>query len=779
MVKDMLLCCVEQEPGDGSFVHLKFLMDGHLAVAQLFASSDSSMVSRHLDAAQKVLDSICAVAGDGEKSLRKKTELRFQCFLACSQILYEAGGELKIGAYGFAKQAKDLVPSVSGVDLGTFCYNCAVREHRAKQLDSCIGWVQLSVDSLDRFQNDKALCRSLRLLVACLLDSRQVEQAKKTAMLAMDLDGGSALTLAMLCRVHLAASDESQGLENALSRLLQASDLTLTSGVDLCQELRNKGSLNLSAWALRQLADRFAHDPSLGILCLEQLRLAIQMDEASASSMMTAFASRHHAGTSRLSPSVCAEMVRICFDMGVKHRADVAIATGWIGLAVSMASSSSLEADGRAQLHRLLATIYLEANEFAPALTNAKSAVQLCPTTAAGHYLLARCMMNKDTKATSESLAHLAACKDFSPNMMFNLASLAQSQGLTAVMIDALERFIRSADVSTCSVEHLVAASRALIRAVGTINDSNEAARMVTAIFAKCKEAGGWNVMYPDARSLEGEWAATAIYNLAGAALTNKCLGVASSLFDIASVVCSFQTATAPLVLPSRRLALTCFLDVAASCTAEQLEHASAHLKALRLAGTVDKDELLLLEFRVALLDPNISAGDVVMVVSRYGSLSSSPFLFERMASACLQHKVKGLAEAAMQALMLAFRLHTASRPLNVERASTVVRNLVNLSILVGADSMQFSQFREMADLVKTEASWPMADRQYLAIEIWNLGARDWRRGKLQSAETWCSLAMGLAKVCGHTWQSSAEMKAGYNQLLATIASGAVDQELR
>jgi tetratricopeptide (TPR) repeat protein len=776
MVKHIALRFIETSAGDSSYLHVKFLMDAHLSVAQLFGGD--SHVKSHLQLAQNALDAICSMAGDGERWARKTSELRFQYHLACSQILFDGGGE-KGEAFEAAKMAKEMLPSLAenGADLGLFCYNCGVREHKAKHMESSIGWIQLSVDSFDRVQNVQNLCRSLRLLAATQLDCRQLDAATKSALLAMELDRNSALSLAMLCRIH-AAADDTTALETGLSRLVQAADLTLSAGTDLCQELRTKGALNLCAWTLRQLADRFPNDPSLGLLCVEQLHLAIQSDPTSESALalMNSFASSHHSGTVRLSAPVCAEMVRICFDLGVKSRPRPNVASSWIGFAVSLASSSSMESEGRAQLYRLLASIHLDASELVPALTSAKSAVQLCPLVAAGHYLLARCRMQKDPSETAASLAQLAACKDYSPNMMFNLASLAQSVGLTSVMIDALERFVSSVDMSPANHRDFVAASRALVRALSSSSDYSQAARIITVIFSKCKEAGGWNVVYPDLpQHLEGEWAAKAIYNLAGSALTAKNLSYASVLFDMASVVCAFQSETVPLVLPSRRLALTCFLDAATACSPEQIEHANAHLKALRLSGTMDKDELLLLEFRTSLLDPAVSVSDVAVYVSRYSAMSTSPFLFERMASACVQQKSKGLAEPAIHALAVSFRLHAAARPLNTERAATVVRNLVSLSILTGSDLLQVSQFRDIVELVKAEPSWPILDRQYLAIEIWNLGAREWRRSKLQVAESWCSLAMGLSKYCGHNWPSMLEMKTAYNQLLVTLASGAID----
>lgn len=488
MAKAIALRCIEQSAGESNFLHLKFVMEAHLSVAQLFGSG--SMALQHLESAQSSLEALCCLAGDGERWIRKKSELRFQCFLACSQILYNAGGDHKTTALVFAKRAKELLSAIpeNSADLGLLCYNCGVREHKGKQLENCIAWVQLSVDSFDRVQNVQNLCRSLRLLAASLMDNRQLDQAKKAVQLALELDHGTAHTLAMMCRIHVVA-DEIPMLEAALGRLLQAPDLTLTAAVDLCQDLRTKGSLNLCGWAMRQLAERFSHDPSLGLLFVEQLRLAVQTDLESALLLMNSFATKHHAGEVRLSAPVCSEMVRICFDIGVKHRESAA---AWIGLAASLAGSSSLENDGRAQLHRLLASIHLEANEMMPALSNARNAVQLCPHAASGHYLLTRCLMFKDAKETSASLAQLSSCKDFTPGMMFNLASIAQSLGLSLVMIEALERFISVADVGTPGGQRdFVTASRALVRALGSLSppgDFSEAARVVATIFSKCKE---------------------------------------------------------------------------------------------------------------------------------------------------------------------------------------------------------------------------------------------------------------------------------------------------
>jgi hypothetical protein len=118
--------------------------------------------------------------------------------------------------------------------------------------------------------------------------------------------------------------------------------------------------------------------------------------------------------------------------------------------------------------------------------------------------------------------------------------------------------------------------------------------------YARCQEAGGWNAVYPDTPgNREGEWCAKALYNIAGSALLHKHMGFAASLFDVAAIVCGFQAATRELVWNARRLAVSCFLEAATACTAEQLERAQEHLSALRVSGSLDKDELLLLEFKV------------------------------------------------------------------------------------------------------------------------------------------------------------------------------------
>jgi hypothetical protein len=556
--------------------------------------------------------------------------------------------------------------------------------------------------------------------------------------------------------------------------LQQAPDLTLAAGVDLCQELRSRREHVLATWALRQLGDRFAHDAALGTVRVEQLRLAVAAEgtDDGARALMETFAGEHHAGTVRLSAPVCAELVRLCFDQGVRQRSsrnDAAVA--WIGLAVSLSASSSLDAEGRAQLHRLLASLHLDASDIISALAQAKNAVQLCPSVAAGHYLLARCHMLRDAASDAcASIAAMAACKDNTPTLMFNLAAWAQAQGLMPCMGDALERYLATLEHVAANVADFVAAARALVRALSTSTDFAICARVVTMLYARCQEAGGWSVVYPDTpQNREGEWCAKALYNVAGAALLNKNMGFAASLFDVAAIVCGFQAATRELVWNARRLAVSCFLDAATACSAEQLERAQEHLTALRVSGAMDKDELLLLEFKAALLSPSTTPADALSFVARCSTLSAAPNLFERMASACLQFRSKGLAEAASRALATSFRLHVASRPhMNTERAAVVVRNLVSFGAL---DESLLGQMREIVELVKAEPAWPLHDKQFLALEIWNVGAKEWRRSRVAAAESWCSLAMGLSKLCGPHFASAALMKTAYNQLLVSLAA--------
>ncbi len=779
LVKQLSLALIDQSTGDNSLAHLKFTMEAHLSVAQSFCG-DVQHARAELSKARLVLESICSLAGEGDRWTRKKSELRFQLALASSQVLFEGSGggeEEKNEALALAREAKELLAVLpeNSADLGVFCYNCGVKEHRGKCFDSSVAWIQLSVDSFDRLHNAQNLCRSLRLLAATHLTCSRLEQAKIAVMVALEIDH-SALSLAMLCRVHL-LSDDRASLEQSLSRLLQqAPDLTLSIGADLCQELRTRKEHILATWALRQLADRFANDSGLGLVRVEQLRLALESDsDETARSLMDSFASSHHAGTVRLSAPVCADMVRICFDQGVKCRTvrnDAA--ASWIGLAISLSASSSLDSEGRAQLHRLLASLQLEANDVIAAIGQAKSAVQLSPSVAAGHYLLARCHMHKDNATEAcASIASMAGCKDYTPALMFNLASWAQTQGLMPCMVDALERFLATMEHVAANTQDFVAAARALVRVLSTSTDFAASARIIMMLYSRCQEAGGWNVVYPDLpQNREGEWCAKALYNVAGLALYHKNIGYAASLFDVAAIVCGLQSATQNLVVNARRLAVSCFLDAATTCTTEQLERAQEHLNELRQSGVMDKDEQLLLEFKLSLLSPSLTVADAVSFVSRCSTLSSSPNLFERMASACVQLKSKGLAEAASRALSISFRMHVASRPhMNTERAAVVVRNLVSFGTFGGGDESQLSQIREIAELVKAEPTWPLHDKQYLALEIWNIGAREWRRSRIATAENWCSMALGLGKTCGPEFTSAALMKTAYNQLLASLAA--------
>jgi hypothetical protein len=216
----LALRLVEQSTGDGSFLHAKFLLEAHLSVARLLGTSDATQARSHLERAAAALEVACGAAGEGERWARKRDELRFALLMGWSQTLAESGGEQRSEALECAAKAKGLLASLpeNAADLGVFCYNCGVREHRARQFDASVAWIQLSIDSFDRLHNASSLCRSLRLLAATQLDSGRHEPAKKAVLLALEIDH-SALSLAMLCRVHLLAEDR-PALEQVQCRLL-------------------------------------------------------------------------------------------------------------------------------------------------------------------------------------------------------------------------------------------------------------------------------------------------------------------------------------------------------------------------------------------------------------------------------------------------------------------------------------------------------------------------------------------------------------------------------
>ena len=766
-------------------------------------AGEVSVAHSHLSRAQECLTSVCDIIGTGERSARKKSEITFQFHLTCAQVLYDGLGQSD-EALLCARKANLLLKTAvefSG-DCGIFTFNCGVKEHRMGHLENAIQWLELSVASFDRLTNSAALSKSLRLLCATHMDLNNVENARKACHLAMEVDNESAASLSMLCRVHLFAQDF-QTLETLLTRLIQRPDLTLLQGIQLCRDIRTdtnseeriRKSTSLALWMLRNLSDRFANDSNLGLVRLEHVRLVVdtakQMGQSENESddeskeLVELIVTEHNSGTVRLSAPVCAELVRLCFDQGVLCKRDPEStsekAISWLTFATALAQSSGMENDGRAQLLRLLCSVNLDAGLNASALQHAASAIQLCPKIAAGNYLLARCHLATQNSAEAVSaLKELANCADYEPVMMQSLAATAQALNATDVMVEALEQYIASMGnvEATGRTKDFIAAARSLIRALSTTADYGTISRVIQTVLARVQEAGGWTVVYPEEEK-EGEWCAKAIYNAAGAALAAKQLGVASTLFDLAATLCNHQQSSREYVVAARKHAVACFLDAVSTPSEEQLERLGSHLTALRNSTEMDAEELMLLDFRASLLQPNASPADAVLFVNRAASLASSPYLFERMASACLQSK-RGLSEAAIKALAQSFRLHMASRPMNVERCAIVVRNLVGLYEMSGSgsdgDEMQMLQLREVVDVVKSEPSWPVSEKQWLAVAVWNQGASEWRRGgnRMQAAEQWCSISIGLLKLCGANWSQAAPMKAAYQQLLASISSNSV-----
>lgn len=765
-------------PQQNSILHSKFVMDAHLKLASECPSQEATM---HLEKAKQCFDRIALTAGEKNVSSKKLMELKFQLLLSSSHIWFDVL-QLRDRAYDCAVEAANILNQMGNVggvggascDLGIFAYNCGVREHRAKHIAGAIRWAQLSVDSFDRFKSTSQLCRSLRLLTACHLDVHDTESAKKACMLAMEIDA-TATSLAMLCRVHLASADQS-ALEASITRLLQAPDLTLQGAVELCEEMRRNGNHNaLALHFLKQVELRFSTDPSLGLARLEHLRLSL--NDANALRLCESIVNDHHAGTVRLSNAVCADMMRECFTQGVREsKTDSSNAISWIQYALILTPKSTAnkeDMDARAQLHRLLCHLHLQRDDIVSALTHAKEAVALNPLQSVSHYYMARCYLQQgDVPATLQSLDNLASAKDFSSAAIYNLASIAQAQGIPSVMVDALEKYIGHVTDPLAQRDQLVTAIRALLRGLAGMTNYEVMVRVIQLVVRKAEEAGGWNALYPrEGANTEGEWFAKFTYNAAASAMSQSKI-TASKLFHLAASLCSQNAACASLVLPSQKLALICFLDSSTdSPTPEQLNHAVQTMTVLR--NSLETDELILLEFRLSLLQPNTTCADAIAGLNRAASLSSSPFLFERLASACLAQK-GGLGEAAVRALTLSFRFHQASRPnMNIERCSTVVRSLLTLQLLTGDadEQIHYTQLKEIIDLVKSEHNWPLHERQWLTTIVWNTGSREMRRKRLPQAEQWCGLAMGLLKFCGQSWPQATQMKDAYQQILARIGS--------
>lgn len=115
------------------------------------------------------------------------------------------------------------------------------------------------------------------------------------------------------------------------------------------------------------------------------------------------------------------------------------------------------------------------------------------------------------------------------------------------------------------------------------------------------------------------------------------------------------------------------------------------------------------------------------MVQSAAASTAGSPDLFERMASALLgaAHR-SDTASLATKALSMAFQRHSASRPIDVERCSVVARNLLILTTIAVDEQSHQRQLQEVMELVKSQPTWPLLDRQFLAITAWNTGSTFW-----------------------------------------------------
>jgi tetratricopeptide (TPR) repeat protein len=238
------------------------------------------------------------------------------------------------------------------------------------------------------------------MMAACFLDKGDTERAKHAASVSIEVEP-SALSVAMLVRAHMVSND-GNALETGMERLLQCPDLSLSNALDLCFELRVRKHFQLALWALKQLEGRFSSDPSLGRARLEHLLLlqAIETEEPSNSRHAMQYAesivTENLSGAMRLSPVVCWDVVRLCFNAGVgelrnENRQD---AITWISHALALIPSQTAEDIlVRAQFHRVLSRAYLEMEDVPMALNHATSAIKLAPQMAASWFLMARCQV--------------------------------------------------------------------------------------------------------------------------------------------------------------------------------------------------------------------------------------------------------------------------------------------------------------------------------------------------------------------------------------------------
>lgn len=404
--QEFALALVEALPADASLLALGFAADAHLGLALRGGPTNAP---EHLARAGRIVHRIAELhaGGDpeGKRTARKTAELQFRLHLVTSHVRAEAGeSALALAAAASAKELLHALPE-NETELGVYAYNCGVRAHATKDLDGAIAWLQLSADSYSRTQSAPSVCRSLRMLAACSLDKANTDAAKRAASLALDIGGDTAASLAMMARVHLALHDASS-LEHTLSRLLDASDLTLSNAVDLCRELRAHAHLQLELWLLQRLEERFVSDVSRGQARLERMLVVLAMEGSDTITggapnerslqLAEVIVAENLSGVTRLSAPVAAELTRVCFNAGVQllrgdhHRAAIT----WIGHALTLLPAQSPDdAAARAQFHRVLCSSYLELDDQPLALSNAESAARFAPHSAASWYMLARCQV--------------------------------------------------------------------------------------------------------------------------------------------------------------------------------------------------------------------------------------------------------------------------------------------------------------------------------------------------------------------------------------------------
>jgi hypothetical protein len=328
----------EAAPGDAGLLHRRFVKDAHLKLAKDSVRLDGGRAEVairaefHLERASAVTASIVDLLAmeDPSRVSKKTAELNLSLLLVKCEVLFDLEKNALALERATEAAALNAVLPDRSAEVGVLAYNCGIKvwkkaafcvlcfesesvwrlqEHRAKRTDSCISWLQLSVQCFDRHKAASSLSRSLRMLAGCFLERQDLESAKRAASLALEVDT-TVLSLAMVAKTQMAVrplslslslslmtvlprverlsqASDSAGLESTLNRLLQAPDLKeLGPVLNLCRELRSCSQLQLALWTLKQLEARFVSDPALGQARLEHLLLLLLMESDAASQVL-------------------------------------------------------------------------------------------------------------------------------------------------------------------------------------------------------------------------------------------------------------------------------------------------------------------------------------------------------------------------------------------------------------------------------------------------------------------------------------------------------------